>query len=681
MARKLEHLLSSIKVGKVSLRNRIIKPSQTMKYADNEGYVTRRNIDFYDALGRGGAGMVIIENSSIDQLGGQGPTTLRIDDDRYISGLTHLAETLHKHGCVAFIQLGHSGPASRRQFSGLQSVAASALSQADLPLPVEPPREATVSDIRAITEQYAAAAERAREAGFDGIEIHAAHAYLLNTFISRIWNRRQDSYGPQTFENRARFASEVITAIRQSLGTNFAIGIRINGAEWGKEQGTTSGESRGFAQILEKAGADYVHVSAMGYGTGPYAFVKYPEPLLFPDPAGELAARVKKSGALVPLAEAIKKAVRIPVITVGRLDPLMGEAIIAGGHADIIAMGRRLLADPELPLKVAEGRFGDIRPCLGCLECRDRLDKGEPVQCRVNASLGHEGEYPIIPASSRKTVFVVGGGPSGMEAARVAALRGHEVTLFEKEPKLGGQVRIARLVKGDSVEDLPGLIRYYENQLRKLGVRLRTGREFRPSLLAKTRPDALILACGGMPAGIDIRGINGRNVLDSLALHRKVKPYLRFISPEMLNALTKYWLPVGKRVVIIGGQIQGCETAEFLVKRGRQVTVIESGDQLGTGIPAIGKTRLLAWLREKGTRFITGAQVDSITHQGVVVFIGGKKESIPADTVLPIIPFVAGSVVQQYKEKVAEVYAVGDYREPHLILEAIADGLRTARTI
>jgi len=361
----------------------------------------------------------------------------------------------------------------------------------------------------------------------------------------------------------------------------------------------------------------------------------------------------------------------------------MGEQILRDGKADFIGMTKRLIADPELPHKVAEGRLEDIAPCTACETCISYRVYRLPVRCRINAAIGTEDGYVLKPASKKKKVVVVGSGPAGMEAARVAATRGHEVALYEKEKKLGGMLQLAGLVKGYELEDLTELVQYWDTQLKKLGVKVKLGTEFTPAMIDEVKPDAVILATGGKPFTSTIPGIDGKNVVSGPALHRMLKFYLRFFNPKFLRAMTKIWMPVGKKVVIIGGAIQGAELAEFLVKRGRKVSIIgletEKGE-IGDGLARRKQLKLIEWLGEKGVPMITQAKVNRVTNKGVnITTKDGKSQTIEGDTIVPALPYLPNTdLYNALKGRVPEVHLVGDGRDPRLILDAVYEGWSAA---
>ncbi len=688
---RFDKLLEPYHIGKVKTRNRIVKTAAGMSFQTDD-YMNEKAKAFYEGLARGGAGLLMVESPAIDYpLSLMFPIQFRLDDDRYIKGYSELTQVIHKHGCPTFLQMWHCGQWQQRELFDLQGVAASAISRSSLGgshLPMEVPRSLTIPEIEDLVDRFASTAVRAQKAGFDGVEVNASSNHLLATFLSRIWNRRQDAYGG-SLENRARFVLEIIREIKKRAGQDFPVITTINGVEIGeegKDESRTCEEGQELARMLEEAGADTLHIRF--YWLGHDISVLTPEVLLYPEPhiplksfSKELDWSHKGAGAILPVTAAIKKAVSIPVIAVGRLDPELGEDALRQGKADFIGFCRRLMADPELPNKLASGRADDIRPCLACLQCMH--GRPEPVPCVVNASLGREREYAIKQAAKKKRVLVVGGGPAGMEAARVAALRGHEVMLYEKEPKLGGFLPLAAMIKGTEIEDLPALVRYLEHQINKLGVKIMLGKEVNLSVIEEIKPDAVILATGGIPALPDIPGINGHNVASSAELHRSLKKYLRFLGPRLLRWLTRFWMPLGKSAVIIGGAIQGCELAEFLVKRGRRVTIVDTTEEMGEGLAPEKQIRLTMWFSKKGVAMMTGVRYEEITDKGLTIITrDGERQTIAADTIVTSVPLVPNNeLLKSLEGKVPEVHAIGDCKEPRLILDAIADGSRIAHAI
>jgi 2,4-dienoyl-CoA reductase (NADPH2) len=326
----------------------------------------------------------------------------------------------------------------------------------------------------------------------------------------------------------------------------------------------------------------------------------------------------------------------------------------------------------------------DIRPCTGCLTCFDNNEKGNPPLCQVNAAYGKEREYEIKPAAEKKAVMVIGGGPAGMETAMVATLRGHHVMLCDKEAKLGGSIPIAALVKGFDREDYLGLVSYYQTQIAKLGVDVRLGKEVDSSIVAEVKPDVLIIAAGGTHDVPAIPGIDRRNVVTSRDLHGRLRSYLRFLGPKLLRWLTRLWMPLGKRVVIMGGGIHGCQTAEFLIRRGRQVTILDTADEIGDGLlETFIKPHLLNWLDEKGVTMLAGVKYEEITDEGLTITTkGGERQTIEADTIVTALPLLPNTeLLESLEGSAPEVYAIADCKEPHLIVDAIADGARIARAI
>jgi 2,4-dienoyl-CoA reductase (NADPH2) len=696
-ASSYEQLLSPGRIGPVTTRNRILKTGAGMlMWHESDTHMRPEMLAFYERMARGGTGLIIVESPTIDYpAGARWRMRYRIDDDRFIEGLKELVDVIHKHGCPTFMQMNHDGPwqADLRHIEPDQVFAGPPVGASPVSVPYEAdfhnevPRELSIPEIEDLVDKFAAAAERAQKAGFDGVDVNAASSHLLHNFLSPFWNRREDIYGGSS-ENRTRFPRQVIQEIKRRCGPGFACTMIINGLEVGQVLGfedsmmLTAELARENARWIEKAGADAIMVRShwLGYHVPGYLtdLLFYPDPPIplekFPK---EYYAKEKGAGANTLLAAAIKKEVSIPVTVVGRLDADFGERLLEAGACDFIGMTRRLHADPDYVNKVRAGRMGDIAPCTACDNCLGTR------ACRINGLLGTEFT-DIEPAPTKKKVLVIGGGPGGMEAARVSALRGHDVTLCEKQAKLGGLLPIAAIVKGPHPEDVPLIADYLDSQVRKLGVKVVTGKAADMTTVEQIRPDVVFLATGATATIPPIKGIDRPNVVSGMALHKQLKMITRFVPSYTVRSLTKFYLPLGKNVVVIGGALQGCELAEFLVKRGRNVTIVEQADLLGEGMVDAMLFSLMIWFEKHGVQLVPGVkEYVEITDKGlIIVDRDGVTRTLQADTFVSALPLKSNDdLLAALREKVAEVYPIGDAGKPGLIRDAIAAGLRTARTV
>ncbi|MEW6398878.1 MAG: FAD-dependent oxidoreductase [Bacillota bacterium] len=475
------------RLGPVTLRNRVVMPAMTTRLAAADGSVTDELVAYYEARARGGAGLITVEMASPDPGGRHREREVGVCDDRYVNGLARLVRVLKQHGSAVFVQLGHAGSRSPADVCGGDPVGPSLVTHRVLEKGwhVVRARALNVREIEMLADSFARAAVRARQAGFDGVEIHAGHGYLLGQFLSPLDNHRTDAYGG-SLENRARFVLEVLARCRESLGPDFPIVLRITADEFAPG-GITLPEAINVCVWAADAGASAIHVSAGSYNS--------------PSPHAMTPPMTSPYGTFVSFAREVKKAVRVPVIAVGRIHrPELADEIIERGWADLIAVGRALIADPEWPLKAQAGAWEDIRPCLSCNRCREEMMAGQ-IRCSVNPWVGRERGWCPRPAECARRILVVGGGPAGLELARSLALKGHRVELWERRPELGGQLLLAarapmfQNVEADE-ETIRGFVLWLVRRVRAEGVKVRTGTAGTTANIRAAQPEVVVVATG-----------------------------------------------------------------------------------------------------------------------------------------------------------------------------------------
>jgi len=702
------HLLSPISIGTMALRNRIVMAPMGVEIVDSDGQANEGIVRYYEERARGGAGLIITEVAAIAYPSGANSVhQLGMSQDAFIPALRKLTDAVHAHGGKIAVQLVHHGKVSRvdtakgndvlvpsiPEWHGSLSMIQD-LTDGELGLMAASngggaPRykAMTKTDIEQVTEDFAEATRRAKEAGFDGVEIHGAHGYLLSGFLSKQWNLRDDEYGGDV-ENRSRFLCEVLRAAKERAGADYPIWCRLDAVEYQTPHGIVFEDTEVTARLAVEAGADAIHLSAYGDMTSASAFTE-----------GTLPHREAKHSAL---SGRLKKTVRVPVIGVGRIQPHTGEEMIAHGKADLIAMGRQMLADPETAKKLIEGREADIRPCINCYTCVAQPFFDQRVRCAVNPVLANEvelGEIERTKAPTARTVVIVGGGPAGMEAARVAAQRGHRVTLFEASDHLGGALRFAALVYEPNLR----LLRWLTRQMEELEIDVRTGTRADVETVRALNPDELIVATGAARERSSLPGANHRLVVDGDDLRAmltgsgdvdaalKKLPLVGRVAARMgrklgllddpgrLAKLTEHYMPIGKNVAIIGGGLVGIELAEFFVDRQRNVTVIEEGDVLATEMAHPRRWRVLTDLRDHGASLITGAAITQIDDGSVSYTVGtaedGSISSVEVDSVVIATGLIADeSVANAFRAGGFTPVVIGDCQGVGYLEGAMRDG-------
>lgn len=644
-----EKLLSPVSIGGVQLKNRMVMAPMGTGFCTREGFVTQQLKDYYEARAKGGIALARVGVGCVSYPKGLSiARQVGLYDDRLIPGLKELVDVIHKHDCRVVFQLHHAGHRATRSITGYQPVSASEVPDKErwTRLGGEPPRALTTYEVEELVEAHVAAAARVKEAGADGVEIHGAHGYLLMNFLSPLYNKRTDKYGGD-LPGRAAFPREIVESIRRRLGKEFLIIFRIS-AEEGVNGGLVLEQSKAMCSILERAGVDAFDVTSGGFDS----YSEVVPPMDF------------APGWRVHMAAAIKQVVTVPVITTGRIqDPALAESILEEGKADLIGLGRALICDPEFPNKIMQQRTSDIRWCIACNQgCIDRLrmldlEERSYLTCFYNPEVGHEVEGAIRPAEAKKDVIVIGGGPSGMEAALVAASRGHKVTLFEKQGELGGQFRLATIPphKGELVN----VTKYFESQILKARVNLKLGQRVTAEMIEELNPDAVILATGGLPIVPALPGAEQGNVMTAWDVLR--------------GGYT------GSNVVVVGGGMVGCETADFLAQMGRKVTVVEQLPAIAQGLGVIRRSVLLNRLANQDVKLKSNTVVREIVQGGVIT---GDGQHIVADTVVLALGVWANRELESsLRGRRWELYCVGDCDTPGNAMTAIHRAFYVARQL
>jgi len=645
----LKHLFAPITIGKMRVKNRLVMSPMGINFGvDDDGYVTDQLIYYFVERAKGGTGMLLVGGAAVHPSGLDLPRLPRIWDDKYISGFRRMTEAVHEYDVRFGIQLLHGG----RQASLNEKVAPS-------PLPAQGvvkgiPKELTIDEIEEIIDAYGDAARRGEEAGFDFVEIHGAHGYLITQFLALNSNKRKDEYGG-SFENRIRFLLRILRNIKEKTSENFPIGIRINGDDYIKD-GWTIKDTIKIAPILEKEGADYLHISAGIYGSYP--------------PGISVPSMYAKQGVFIPLAEKVKKIVTVPVIGVGRITDLeYANRIIKEGKVDMVAIGRGHLADPEIARKALSGKLIDIRPCIGCcLGCIGRVLKQEEATCVMNPRLGREYliKEEVEKTLTPKKILVIGAGPSGLALSRVAAMRGHKVLICEEKGYVGGMLRVASFVPGRG--DLNKLINYYQHELEKLGVEIRLNTPVDNGLIESENPDIVVIATGSQPKIPIISGL-----------------FKTKMNVHTATDVLEEKVIVGDQVIVLGGNMIGLQVADFLREKGKNVCVLHQGKHFAEEMAANDRVYLRERLKNNQVKLFKNVSIRRFLPKGIIFSVKNDNKEVKLDGYEDIIISMGmesiRSIANIFKEKDIPVYIIGDANKPGTLLDSQMEAYELGRSI
>lgn len=634
----IEKLLTPCKIGNLEIKNRFVVPPMGTNYGTYDGKATDQLIDYYVARAKGGYGLIYTEVCAVQPTGKAILNEIGLWEDGQMEGMKKLVDQVHAAGAKIIVQLHHAGRQTANPYIfNMQPVGVSSIPCPALNVPVH---ELTTEEVWELIEDFGKAAKRAKECGFDGVEVHGAHGYIVAQFMSQHANKRVDEFGGD-FDSRMKFPREVFKKIKEYCGDDYPISFRFSHDEK-VNGGRTLEESLAVARMAEECGVSVISVSIMTYASLPYMS----------------AAAAMPAGFNEFATEQIKKSVNIPVICVGRLNNIhVMEDILKAGRADFVALGRQSIADPELPNKVMEGRIGEIAPCIACNQsCLGYLNKAGQVRCLVNPVTGCEGKYDFTKVEDPKNVLVVGAGPAGLVAAMNAAKRGHKVTVVEKTSKIGGQFRLAAIPPTKS--DIITAIRHYQTVGKKYGVEYILNTEVDRTFIEKGNYDHIILATGGNPAIPPIEGINGENVMTAVdVLDAKAFP--------------------GNNVLIVGGGVTGVETADYLGEHGKRVTVLEMREDIALDEESGPHFWLMQRLAQWNVQKVVNAKVDKFTEDGVIY--NGNQVLSGFDTIVLSLGVKANNPLEDIVKEMGISYEViGDALKPGKANNATEAGLDAA---
>ena len=693
-------LASPASIGNLKLRNRMIMAAMGSNFASEDGHTTEQLTAYYEKRAQGGIGLIILETSAITwPAGASMPNMIGFSKDEFIPNLKSLTQRIHQHGSKIAAQLNHSGKIAQEDVIAGRPIPVPSIPKSE-PSDMfglltqdeimnfikaggpdgKGPRyhELSADEIQQEVQHFVDAAKRAKAANFDAIEIHAGHGYLISSFLSPAVNKRTDEYGG-TPEKRAKLLVDIISQIKNQL-KDFPVLVRLDANEYRIENGITPNDFLITASMAQDAGADAIDVSAYGNTSKGIAFTEAP--------------LVHEPGGFLNFVKMAKKELTIPIIAVGRIELDVAEQGLRNNEFDFLAMGRKILADPDLPNKIISGQEQLIRPCIYCYVCVSQIFINKPMMCAVNSQLGneHRNENIIHSTADQKRILVIGAGPSGMESARLLAMQGHDVEIWEKDKDIGGTVRVAAL----AYEPNGRLINYLKNSLDELNVTIKLRTLATSKSVQDFNPDHVIVAVGANRNAPSIRGKNNRNVFDGEELRGllfgsdaqaikklsliqqlilkvgRATQLLRNISA--LRFLSKIWMPIAKNIVVIGGDLVGLELAEFLVERGRTVKVLEPSGSLGPNLSIVRRSRVVHMLKEHKVDLLTNVTIKEIDGQEVIFDHEEAQKSLQADQVIIALGADTNSELSDELTNLnMQLTSIGDCTSVGYIHGAIAD--------